>query len=314
MEDLKHYVLAFSPHITDKATVSRIMLDVMLALLPACVMSVVFFGLRALLVLALSVLSAVGCEALIQLLCKKPVTVSDGSAALTGVLLALNLPAGVPAYVPIVGAVFAIGVCKQCFGGLGHNFINPALAARAMLLVAWPVAMTTFPLPGAADAVASATPLAMIKTGETAGLPSLLNMATGNTTGSMGETCAIALAVGGAYLLIRKVISWHIPVAYLASAALFTLLFRGTAYLPEQLLSGGLMLGAIFMATDYVTSPSTPAGKLVFGVGCGLLTSVIRTFGGYNEGVCFSILLMNLTVPLLERAFRPRIYGKVAAK
>ena len=315
VEDLENFTLAYSPHITDKPTVTSIMRDVLIALVPACAAAIYFFGVNALITILVCVAAAVGTEALIQWLTKKPVTVIDLSAAVTGVLLALNLPAGAPLYVPIVGAVFAIGVCKQCFGGLGHNFINPALAARAMLMVAWPVAMTTYLMPGAVDAVASATPLAMMKAGADASMiPSLLNMAIGNTAGSMGETSAIALALGGIYLLARRVISWRIPVCYIATVGVGMLIFRGAAETPYQLLSGGLFLGAIFMATDYVSSPATPLAQVVYAVGCGILTCVIRVFGGYAEGVCFSILLMNLVSPLLERAFKPRIYGEVKAK
>ncbi len=311
---MENYILAFSPHVTDKSTVSRIMLDVLIALIPAAAASIYFFGIRAALILVLSIISAMATEAAIELLCKKRVTVLDGSAAVTGALLALNLPANVPVYIPIVGSAFAIAICKQCFGGLGSNFINPALAARAVLLVAWPVAMTTFVMPGAADTIASATPLAMMKTGEIANLPSVFQMAIGQTAGSMGETSAIALTIGGIYLLARKVISWRIPVTYIATVAVFTLLLKGPDLLPQQLLSGGLFLGAIFMATDYVTSPATPSAQIVFAIGCGVLTCVIRLLGGYSEGVCFSILLMNLTVPLLERGFKRRIYGEVKAK
>lgn len=307
----ENLTVAFSPHITDKPTVGRLMRDVLVALLPATVAAVYYFGASAAINIVLCILSAVGTEALVQKLCKRKVTISDSSAAVTGLLIALNLPAGVPAYVPIVGAVFAIGVCKQCFGGLGHNFINPALAARAFLMVAWPVQMTTYLLPQV-NTIASATPLAMMKAGEAA--PSIMDMALGNTAGSMGETCALALLLGGIYLIVRRVISIRIPLAYLGTVAVLIFAFKGADAVLPHLLSGGLMLGAFFMATDYVSSPATPAARIAFGIGCGILTVVIRLFGGYNEGVCFSILLMNLTVPLLEKAFRPRIYGEVKAK
>ncbi len=308
------YVLGHSPHITAKPTVTRIMLDVIIALLPACIAAIYYFGVSAALTIVVTVAAAMATEAVIELLCKKPVTLYDLSAVVTGILLALNLPAGVPLYVPIVGAVFAIGVCKMCFGGLGGNFINPALAGRAMLMIAWPVAMTTYVLPGAVDTVASATPLAMMKAGELSELPSTLDMLLGNTAGSMGETCAIALLLGGIYLLARRVISLRIPLAYLGTVAVLTLLIQGPDLLLEQMLSGGLLLGAIFMATDYVSSPCTPLAQVVFGIGCGILTCVIRNFGGYAEGVCFAILLMNLTTPLLERAFPPRVYGEAKGK
>lgn len=303
------FVLSFSPHITDKSATSKIMMDLMIALLPAAACAAYFFSWSAVITIVLSMATAMGTEALIQFLTKQKITIFDCSAALTGLLLALNLPAGVPWYIPVIGSAFAIAVCKQCFGGLGHNFINPALGARAMLLVAWPVAMTTFVMPFAPDVISSATPLAVMKYGSGI-FPTLGDMAVGTISGSMGETSAIALLLGGVYLMIRKVISWRIPVTFIASAALFLMLFAGnTIFLPWQLLGGGLFLGAFFMATDYVTSPMTKTGKIVFGVGCGLLVAVIRTFGGYPEGVCFAILFMNLTVPLIDRVCKPKIYG-----
>lgn len=310
----QEFILAFSPHITDRPTVSRIMLDVIIALIPACVAAVYFFGWLAVRQIVLCVATAVLVEALIQKLCKRRVTVGDLSAAVTGLLLALNLPADAPIHVPIVGAAFAIAIVKQCFGGLGFNFVNPALSARAMLMVAWPVAMTTYVMPVTLDAMASATPLSLIKAGTTEALPSIWEMAIGNTAGAIGETCAIALVIGGIYLIVRRVISARIPLTYIGTVAVLMLIFKGADLLPYELLGGGLMMGAFFMATDYVTSPSMPWAQVVFGIGCGVITCVIRQFGGYAEGVCFSILLMNLTVPLLEKAFRPRIYGEVKAK
>lgn len=305
----KRFLLEFSPHIRDNSSVSRIMLDVLLALLPASVASVYYFGWAAVQNIVLAVLAAVVCEGLIQYFCKKKITVMDLSAAVTGLLLALNLPAGVPWYVPVCGAVFAIGICKQCFGGLGHNFVNPALAARGMLMISWPLAMTTYVLPRGIDVVSSATPLAMMQAGETA-IPSVWQMFIGQTSGAMGETCALALLLGGIYLVIRKVISARIPLIYLGTTALLLFLFNGSELILENLLSGGLLLGAIFMATDYVTSPVTPWGQVVYAFGCGLLVAVIRKFGGYAEGVCFSILIMNLATPLIERMCRPKIYGE----
>ena len=307
----KQLLLEFSPHIRDNSSVTRIMLDVILALLPASVASIWFFGWAAVWNILLAVGAAVLCEGLIQFFCKKKITILDLSAAVTGLLLALNLPAGAPWYVPVCGSVFAIAVCKQCFGGLGHNFINPALAARGMLMISWPLAMTTFVAPTGLDAVSSATPLALMQAGEGAALPSLWQMFIGQTSGSMGETCALALLIGGLYLVIRKVISLRIPLVFIGTTAVFLLIFNGPAMLLENLLSGGLLLGAFFMATDYVTSPVTPWGQVIYAFGCGLLVAVIRTFGGYAEGVCFSILIMNLATPLIERICRPRIYGEV---
>lgn len=306
----KKFMLEFSPHIRDNSSTMRIMLDVLLALLPASAASVWFFGLPALLNIILAVAAAVVCEGLIQYFCKKKVTVCDLSAAVTGLLLALNLPAGTPWYVPVCGAVFAIAICKQCFGGLGHNFINPALAARAFLMLSWPLAMTTYVAPSGVDAVASATPLALMQAEEIAELPSLLQMFLGQTTGAMGETCAAALLLGGIYLMVRKVISPRIPLIFLGTTAVFLLIFNGPALLLENMLSGGLLLGAFFMATDYVTSPVTPLAQAIYAFGCGLLVAVIRTFGGYAEGVCFAILIMNLAAPLIERFCQPRIYGE----
>lgn len=311
---MEKYILAFSPHITAKTNVTHIMRDVLIALIPACIAAIYFFGLNALLIILMTVATAVGTESLIQFLRKQPVTPYDLSAAVTGLLIALNMPAGAPWYVPFFGAIFAIAICKQCFGGLGSNFVNPALAARGMLMVAWPVAMTTYLMPLAADTVASATPMAIMKAGELAAMPSLLDMFLGNISGAMGETSALALLIGGVYMLVRKVISIRIPLAYIGTVAVLTLILQGPAMVLPQILGGGLFLGAFFMATDYVTSPAAPLAQVIFGIGCGLLTCVIRNFGGYPEGVCFSILLMNLVSPLLERAFKPRVYGEVKGK
>ena len=307
-----NYILAYSPHITSKVTVTHIMGLVLIALLPACIAAVYYFGISALITIVVCVAACIGTEALIQFLTKKKITVIDLSAAVTGVLLALNIPAGAPVYVPIVGAVFAIGICKQCFGGLGDNFINPALAGRAFLMVAWPVAMTSYVTPLAVDTVASATPLAQMAAGEAT--PSVMDMFLGNTAGALGETCALAILIGGLILIIARVISWRIPVIYIGTVALGTLLFGSVDMVLPQILSGGLFLGAFFMATDYVTAPATPWAQVIYAFGCGLLTFIIRNYGGYPEGVCFSILLMNLVTPLLERAFRPKKYGEVSAK
>ena len=310
------YVLSSSPHVRSAETTGTIMRDVIIALLPATVLGVVFFGLSALWVVLVSVAAAVATEAILQLLMKKKVTISDGSAAVTGLLLALNLPPSVPLYIPLVGSVFAIALVKQCFGGLGSNFINPALAARAFLMVSWPTQMTTWTMP--VDAVSTATPLAALKVAG-AGAPSpYLDMFLGNVGGCIGETSAIALIIGGLYLIVRRVIDPRIPFVYIATVALFTWvagpegLFTGDAL--YHILAGGLMLGAFFMATDYTTSPMSGKGKVIFALGCGVLTSVIRLWGGYPEGVSYSILLMNLVVPLIDRAFKPRMFGRTALK
>jgi electron transport complex protein RnfD len=288
------------------------MIDVIIALVPATACGVYFFGLNALWTVLASVAAAVGAEALLQLIMKRKITALDGSAALTGLLLALNLPPSVPLWIPIIGSVFGIAIVKQAFGGIGSNFLNPALAARAFLMVSWPTIMTTWTMP--VDAVSSATPLAALKMGG-AQLSPYLDMAIGNVGGCIGETSAIALLLGGLYLIARRVIDPSIPVIYIGTVALFTFvagpagLFTGDAL--YHILAGGLMLGAFFMATDYTTSPMSFKGKILFALGCGVLTSVIRLWGGYPEGVSYSILLMNLAVPLINKAFKPKRFGVI---
>lgn len=308
------FTLSASPHVRSAQSTRRIMTDVLIALLPATACGVYFFGLNALLVIFISVAAAIGTEALIQLAMKKKVTIADGSAAVTGLLLALTLPPLLPGdfYIPLFGSVFAIAIAKQCFGGLGYNFINPALAARAFLLVSWPTAMTTWTMP--LSAISSATPLAALKYGgEGVALSPYLDMLLGNVGGSIGETSALALLIGAVYLLVRNIINWRIPVVYIGTVALFTWvagsggLFAGDAL--YHVLAGGLILGAFYMATDYTTSPMTNKGRVIFAAGCGILTSVIRLWGGYPEGVCYAILIMNLAVPLIDRKFRPRVFG-----
>ncbi|NLT98335.1 MAG: RnfABCDGE type electron transport complex subunit D [Christensenellaceae bacterium] len=310
------YTLSSSPHVRSAETTGRIMLDVIIALLPATVLGVVFFGWNALWVVLVSTAAAVATEALLQKLMKKKITITDGSAAVTGLLLALNLPPSVPLYIPIVGSVFAIAIVKQCFGGIGSNFLNPALAARAFLMLSWTPAMTSWTMP--ADAVSTVTPLAAIKEAG-AGAPSpYLDMFLGTVGGCIGETSALALLIGGIYLVARRVIDPSIPLIYIATVGLFTWvagpdgLFTGDGL--YHMLAGGLMLGAIYMATDYTTSPMTVKGRIIFALGCGVVTSVIRLWGGYPEGVSYSILLMNLFVPLIDRAIKPRMFGSVALK
>ncbi len=307
---MDQYIMSSSPHVRSRETTARIMRDVIIALLPATAFGVYIFGLNALWTVIAGTASAVLAEAAIQLLMHKKVTVRDGSAAVTGLLLALNLPPSVPIFIPVIGSVFAITIVKQAFGGLGHNFINPALAARAFLLASWPSLMTAWIIPGA-DAVSSATPLGALKMGEP--LARYSDMFFGTVGGCIGETSALALIIGGLYLIARRVIDPRIPVVYIGTVALFTWiagpsgLFTGDAL--YHILGGGLMLGAFFMATDYTTSPMSGAGKALFAAGCGVLTSVIRLWGGYPEGVSYSILLMNLTVPLIDKAFVPRRFG-----
>lgn len=289
------------------------MIDVLIALIPATICGVYFFGLSALVTILVSIAAAIGTEAFVQFLMKKKITVSDGSAAVTGLLLALTLPPLNPGdfYMPLLGSVFAIAIVKQCFGGLGYNFVNPALAARAFLMVSWPIAMTTsWIIP---DAVSTATPLAVLDPEVGGNLSPYVNLFLGNVGGSIGETSALALLIGAAYLLARNVINWRIPAVYIGVVALFTWaggpkgLFTGDAL--YHVLAGGLMLGAFYMATDYTTSPMTNKGRVIFAAGCGILTSVIRLWGGYPEGVCYAILIMNLAVPLIDRKFRPRVFG-----
>lgn len=313
-----------SPHIKHHDTTRSVMIDVLLALVPASVWGVYSFGLRVLLVIAVCVGAAVLAEALTQKLLRRPVTVSDCSAAVTGLLLALNLPATVPLWMCAIGSAFAIIVVKQFFGGIGKNFVNPALAARVFLF-AWPEEMSFFTAPEArlglfdfsvtadsVDVITTATPLAALKQGQ---LPdaSLIDLIFGSTGGCIGEVSAILLIAGFVYLLLRRVITWHIPVAYIGTVALLTFLFPqgnvGLDFMLAQIFSGGLLLGAIFMATDYTTSPVTTAGRLIYGVGCGLLTVFIRYFGGYPEGVSFSILIMNTLVWYLDRCTRPKRFG-----
>ena len=318
-------IVSHSPHISGTDSVSRIMLDVIIALLPALLAGCLVFGYRALLVVLVSVVSCVIFEGLWQKLLKKPVTVNDLSAVVTGLLLALNLPASIPLWMPVIGAFFAIIIVKQFFGGLGHNFMNPALAARAFLLASWALAMTTWPQPGStiplfgtADVVTTATPLALYAEGAQ-NLPSYLTLFLGNTGGCIGETSALAILLGGIYLLCCGVIRLRIPVTFIATVAVGTWIFGGgngffSGDWLYQILSGGLMLGAFFMATDYSTSPFTPKGQILFGVGCGIFTVLIRLWGGYPEGVSYSILLMNVVTPLIDKVTAPRRYGTTMKK
>ena len=296
--------LSISPHIHKKTSTSRIMLDVILALLPAAVAGVIIFGLRALLVLAVTVAACVGFEALFNLLAKKEQTVGDLSAVVTGLLLALNLPANIPLWQCVVGALFAIVVVKCLFGGLGCNVVNPAITARVFMLVAFP-AMTKAAFPVGVDAVSGATPLASEEA------TSLMDLFLGNHGGAIGETCALALLIGGAYLLIRRVITWQIPLAFVGTVFLSSFLMEGMDPMAAlaAILSGGLFIGAFFMATDYVTSPATSWGKIIFGIGAGLITFLIRYFGVYPEGVSFAILLMNIITPYISSWTKHKVFG-----
>jgi Na+-translocating ferredoxin:NAD+ oxidoreductase subunit D len=302
------YTVSSSPHIRTNTTVQTVMRDVLIALLPATFAGIYFFKLQALLVILVSVISCVGFEALWQKLTKQKITVFDLSAAVTGLLLAFNLPASIPLWIPVVGSAFAIILVKQFFGGIGQNIMNPALAARAFLLASWPVQMTNWTV----DGVSAATALGILKEG-TGALPSAMNMFLGNVGGTIGETSALALLLGGAYLLFKKIISWHIPVVYIVTVYILTFVLGRNGFMSGnalyEILAGGLILGAFFMATDYTTSPITKKGQLIFGVGCGIVTSVIRIYGGYPEGVSYSILFMSLFVPLIDKYTMPRVFG-----
>lgn len=308
---MANFVVSGTPHVRSKESIQSIMRDVIIALVPATAAGIYYFGLRALILIVAAIISAVFFEWLYEKITKKPVTINDLSAVVTGLLLAMNLPASAPVWVAIVGSAFAIIFAKQLFGGLGQNFINPALAGRAFLLASYPTEMTTWVVPNglAADAATYATPLAQLKNGALDA--SLGQLVIGQVGGTIGETCAIALIIGGIYLLYRHVISWKIPVIYIATVfILFAVIGRHGMRMPlQEIFAGGVMLGGIFMATDYASSPVTPKGQVIFAVGAGLLTYLIRTFGGYPEGVSYSILIMNCCVPLIERFTEPTIFG-----
>ncbi|HAH69619.1 MAG TPA: Na+-transporting NADH:ubiquinone oxidoreductase subunit D, partial [Synergistaceae bacterium] len=266
-----------------------------------------FFGFRAAAVMAVCVASCKISEYVWQKLAKQAMTVGDLSAAVTGLLLAYNLPPSIPFWMAAAGSVFAIIVVKQFFGGIGCNIVNPALAGRAFMISSWPVPMTFWTL----DGVSGATPLAMIKEGSMENLPGMYDLFIGHVGGCIGETSAAALLVGFAILLYKGIIGWHIPAVYIGTVAVLTAVMGRPAGPLYEVMAGGLFLGAIFMATDYTTSPMTKRGQVIFAFGCGLLTSLIRVFGGYPEGVSYSILIMNLTVPLIDKFTKPRIFGEV---
>jgi electron transport complex protein RnfD len=304
------------------------MRQVVYALIPGALVGVYFFGIPAIKVIAVAVASCVAMEALWQKLTGSPITINDGSAALTGLLLAMNLPSGAPWWLVVIGSFVAIIIAKQIFGGIGNNPFNPALVGRVFLLISFPVAMTTWPEPRSfftqtADATTGATPLGALKTaifehGTIGAAPemNLMDPFLGNVGGSLGEISALALILGGVYLIARRIITWHIPVVYIATVAVLTGILwlinpEGYANPVFHLVAGGLMLGAFFMATDMVTSPITNMGKIIFAVGCGAITVVIRLWGGYPEGVSFAILIMNAFVPLINRATKPTKFGVV---
>ncbi len=322
-------MVSSTPHIRSNETISSVMRDVIIALVPSAIAGIVFFGVSAAIIIAMSIIACVVFETLFNKIAKKQNTISDLSAVVTGLLLAMNMPAlslsehPVACFaMPIVGSLFAIVIAKQLFGGLGQNFINPALAGRAFLLASYPTLMSgsafgTTNFMSGVDAATYATPLAVIKAGNVPD-SSIFDALIGNIGGTIGETCAILLILGGIYLIVKKIISWRIPVVYIATVFIFTYFLQAVgveaaAYrMPlYELFSGGLMLGAFFMATDYASSPVTPTGQLIMGFGCGFITTLIRVFGGYPEGVSYSILLMNLCVPLIDRFTAPKKFGYV---
>lgn len=303
--------ISSSPHIRSNETVKGIMRDVIIALMPAVLAGIYFFKFRAALVMITAIASAVLSEWLWQKITGREVTINDLSAVVTGILIAFNVPVSIPLWMVAVGSAFAIIIVKQLFGGIGENIVNPALAARAFLLASWPTSMTTWTI----DGMTSATPLAILKGGQ-GSLPSLMNIFVGHVGGCIGETSALALLIGFAYLLYRRVISYHIPVFYIGTVFVLTSVIGRNGFMTGnaiyEIFAGGLMLGAIFMATDYTTCPMTKKGQVIFAIGCGVLTSVIRIFSGsYPEGVSYSILIMNLVVPLIDKYVIPTKFGKV---
>ncbi|MBS6611334.1 MULTISPECIES: RnfABCDGE type electron transport complex subunit D [Peptoniphilus] len=307
--------VSLAPHIRSNDSVKKIMLDVIIALIPAMIASVYFFGMRSIALIATCVISSVLTEYITQKALKKTIQVKDLSSVVTGILIALNMPQSFPLWMAAFGSVFAILIVKECFGGIGFNFMNPALAARLVLMASWPKQITDYVSPdvlkGSVDAVSSATPLQIISSGDLTNLPALKDMFMGNIGGVIGETSAIALLIGFVYLVIRKVISWEIPVIYVATTAVFLIIFGIPANLvPYELLAGGLLLGAIFMATDYTTNPINKKGRLIFAIGCGLLTALIRVKASLPEGVSYAICLMNLATPLIDKLTVTSAYGE----
>lgn len=304
MEYKEKLLVTSSPHMRSDRTVSKEMLDVIIALIPTGIAGAYFFKGRALIIMATCIISCVLAEFLCNKAMKRESTIGDLSAVVTGLLLSYNVTVTMPIWQMVLGSFFAIVVAKQFFGGIGQNIVNPALAARAFLMASWSSSMTYFVAPGGVSAIASATPLSGGKQ------PALMDMFIGNMGGCIGEVSTLAIILGGIYLIYRKVIDPKVPLIYIATIAILLVVFNKSANnLLEQLLSGGLFLGAFFMATDYVTIPVTPKGRVIFAVGCGFLTAIIRVFGGYPEGVSYAILLMNLTVPLIEEKIRPKVFG-----
>ena len=296
---MNNMIVSVSPHIRSKVSTSTIMRDVLIALCPALIAGIIIFGVRALAVAVVCVATAVFFEWAFEKICKRPNTVGDLSAAVTGLLLALNLPVDIPFWQAAFGSLVAIVVVKQLFGGIGYNFANPAITARIVMLIAFSGTMTTWAIPHFSDAVSSATPLVALKAG--AADATIGQLFLGTVGGCLGETSALALLIGGIYLIAKKVITWHAPVAFIGTVFVLSLIKGGFGFAVAEIFAGGLFLGAFFMATDYVTTPSTKWGRLIFGIGCGLITCLIRFFGNYPEGVSFSILFMNILTPYISK-------------
>lgn len=308
----KLFNVSSSPHVRSKVSTKNIMYDVAIAMVPALIWGVIQFGFHALIVVAATVASCVLSEYLFEKYMKKPITIGDGSALVTGMILGLNMPPEIPVWIPCLGGVFAIIIVKQLYGGLGQNWMNPALAARCFLLISFAGSMTKYSEP-ATDAIASATPLAIMKAG---GDVNWVDLFIGNVPGSIGEVSAIALLIGAAYLLYKKVINIRIPATYILTFAVFAFIFgrQDLNYVLAQIFGGGLIFGAFFMANDYVTSPITPKGQIVYAVFLGLLTGLFRLFGGSAEGVSYAIIFCNMLVPLIEKFTLPTAFGKGGKK
>nr|WP_315022480.1 RnfABCDGE type electron transport complex subunit D [uncultured Aminipila sp.] len=321
------YTVSTSPHIRSNDSIQKIMWNVNLALAPAAIFGIIYFGPSALINILVSIVAAVISEYIVQKIRKVKVTISDGSAFITGLLLAMCLPPNIPYYMTALGSAFAIIIAKHSMGGLGFNIFNPAHIGRAALMVSWPVAMTTWPIMTAStDAVSSATPLSVLKLQGYSSLVDLFGskaelykaMLLGTRSGSIGETCTVLLVLGGLYLIYKHIINWQIPACMIGTVALLTWIFGPEGLFTGDpvfhMMAGGLIIGAFFMATDMVTIPITKKGQIIFAVGCGILTTLIRLVGGYPEGVCYSILLMNCVTPLIDRIVKPRIYGAGGGK
>lgn len=310
--------VSLAPHIRSNDTVQKIMLDVIIALVPAMIASVYFFGMRSILLILTCVVACVATEYVTQSALKKTVQIRDLSAVVTGILIALNMPQSFPLWMAAFGSVFSILIVKECFGGIGFNFMNPALAARLVLMASWPKQITGYISPELLkqgvtdlDSITYATPLQLIAAGDFANLPQMKDMFIGNIGGVIGETSAIALLIGFVYLVVRKVISWEIPVIYVATTAVcLGILGIPMNIIPYELLAGGLLLGAIFMATDYTTNPINRKGRIIFALGCGILTAVIRVKASLPEGVSYAICLMNLATPLIDKLTITSAYGE----